>query len=768
MRMTSLKLPGSPIAALLILNIALLLALLLVILAAPVPRIEASFGGATVEILADRSWTILPGQCAIVNWDLEGIQSVYVNASGKVGQDTMEFCPAPGATDVSFNVTAGDGSSQTFLLIIPDVSSYAIVWLPMLGMLLALIAAGWYLATMRLDVSPFHAGAAGLLLTALLLTGLLLQTAQPTFVSDVLAKLASITPTPRWQLLGSILAAAIYIPLGTELFRRDRPRGIRADLLAIGACFAIVALLYAQGSFDQIAQWESWSVQAYLEGRPSAASLELISRFWILVPHVLASAISWHSFAGYHLVNFFILWGALGLFYGILRQLGAAPWLAFLAAILFLAYPVNSHLMSSRSIVPNFSKLTLLAAVFLALDSRSNFSRLRLLGIWLSLMFSLGSYETGFVVILVIPLLWWRRDRERVWRNLNLTLIWYLVPIAKVAHLLLLSMSNTSFYGGWYFKNAPVDTSFTLENASYYLDIIANAYLRTFVYGWQEALDAIALNNWLASTIATLALVGLVSAYLARDSHPADFPSRKNILFAFFGGVAFILPSIGVVMWLASRAYSLWRMYIYAPIGAAVAALALVALASLPLKKIRLRQAFIIGLGVLLIFPGLSRLYVQHGRFIDSANAKARVLLQIVEQAPYFDAEARLMLLTDMTGETLQEKGIRELNTNMFDSARHLMYQEGEPKVAFLCIVGESCGGDDIWIERDFFASSDDFSDIVIFRLHNDLHVELLRELPPELLNRGLMNYDPMALIDASAPIPPRAITMLRTALQSQ
>ncbi len=764
MRTTSLKLSGSPIAALLILNIALLLALLLVILAAPVPRIEASFGGATVEISADRSWTLLPGQCAVVSWDLEGIQSVYVNGSGKVGQGTMEFCPAPGAAIVSFNVTAGDGSSQTFLLPVHDLASYAGAWLPMLGILLPLIVAIRYLATMRLNAPPFHYGSAIPALVALLLTGLLLQAAQPALISMILDRLESVAQSRAWHLLGSVLAAAIYVPLAIQLFHRGRIHGIRADLVAVGACFAVMALLYSQAGFDSIGQWETWPLQAYFEGRPSKASAELVSRFWVLTPHVLASTISWHSFAGYHLVNFFMLWGASALFYGILRQLGGTPWLAFLTAILFLAYPVNSNLMSLRSLPHMFNKLALLAALFLILDARSNISRLGLLGIWLALLFNLGSYEIGFVIILLAPLLWWRRDRERFWRNLNLTLIWYLVPVAKVAQLRLLNLSDANFYGQWNFALSPGNASVTLDNVRYYLDIIANAYLRTFVYGWQEALEAVARNDWIAPTALTLALVGIVSAYLARDSRPEDFPSRKNIIAAFLGGIAFILPSIGVVMWLARRAYGLWRMYVYAPIGAAVALLALVALAALPLREIRLRQALVIGLGLLLIFPGLSRLYVQQGWFVDSANAKARILLQIAEQAPYFDANARLMLMTYMSSDTLREMGIKELDTNMFDSAMYMMYQEGRPKVAFFCIVGEYCGSSDIDINRDFFETGDDFSDVAIFLLREDLQVELLEELPPELLDRGDATYDPTSLIDAAAPIPPRALSMLASA----
>ena len=46
-----------------------------------------------------------------------------------------------------------------------------------------------------------------------------------------------------------------------------------------------------------------------------------------------------------------------------------------------------------------FTKLSLLTAVFLALDYRMNPSRLKLLGIWLALLFSISSYEAGYAMI---------------------------------------------------------------------------------------------------------------------------------------------------------------------------------------------------------------------------------------------------------------------------------------------------------------------------------------------------------------------------------
>ena len=756
------RLPLVP--ALLILTTVLCLLLVVAIHYTPAPRIETTFGGASVEIAADRSWTLLPGQCATITWDLEGIQSVYVDGKGKVGHDVMAFCPKLNGTSLNLNITAVNGELRTFVLNINDLPSATLTWLTVLAILLPFLIAFYYLATMRLlepivlNVSPILA------LSALLLLCLLLQTVRPSAISSGLDKLGDVFRSRSWQLLGSVTAGLVFVPLATHLLRRGRKSGMRADLVAIGAFFVIVGLVYSVAGFESIAQYEIWPYRAYFEGRPSEKGTELLSRFWILVPHTLASVISPDSFAGYHLVNLFMLSGMLVFFYAIQRQLKVPPWLAFLATVLFLVYPVNSSLMSSRSFPHTFSKLSLLAAVFFMLDCRENSSRRHLLGIWLALLFNVGSYEMALVIILIIPLLWWWGHPIRIWRNVNLTLIWYLFPASKVAYVLLRAISDRSYYGTWYIGSATLNDPFTLDSVRYHLDIVATVYGQTFLYGWQEAVYAIGHNTWIGATAASLALLGIVTAYLARESGQEMFPARKKIATALLSGLLFILPSIGVLMWLGYLARGLWRMYVYVPIGAAVAMLGLVVLVSTAIKNFRLRKAFVVCLSLLLIVPALSRLFLQQRQFDNSANAKAEILMQIVEQVPYFNASARLMMVTSMSYKEIDEHGIDELRKSLLDSAIYMLYQEGRPKVAFLCVFGGHCSTEDIEIAYNFHESANDYADIVIFRLHDDLRVELLRELPPELRGMDIVNYDPDRLIDTSAPIPPRALTMLASA----
>ena len=676
----------------------------------------------------------------------------------------MEVCPTSSATSMNFKITAGNGESRAFVLNIRNLASHTVNWLAMLALLAPLLVAVYFLATMRMtetavvDLSPL------LMLIVLLLLGLLIQTARPATITSVLDFVGDVFKSSSWHILGSVLACLACILLAIQILRRGMNANWRADLVVIGAFFVLVFLLLAPVGFDSIGEWEIWPVQAYLEGRPSRVATEVVSRFWAMVPHGLASIISSDSFVGYHLLNLFMFWGKIVLFYGILRQLGVQPWLAFLAALLFLFYPVNSGLMSLRSIVMTLSKLSLLAAIFLILDCRTNSSRLHLLGIWLALMINLGTYEIGFAIILIVPALWWWGRPRQVWRNAHLTMIWYLVPVAKIAYMLLLTVNSRQYYGTWMLTESSGRVQITLDAIRHYLDVIATVYLRTFLYGWQDAVNALGQNAWIAATALTLVIIGMVVTYLTRQSSPETFPSLKETAISLLGGLLFILPSIGILMWFSQRAYDPWRMYVYVPLGAAIAMLAVVTLVATRIGSFRLRQVFIIGISLLLIFPALSRLYIQQDKFVAAANAKARILMQIVEQVPQFDETAKLAVVTSMPIEALEWHGIGELMKNMFDSAIYMLYQESRPKVASMCILGKSCSGDDISEDVRYRISSDDLSDVVMFRLHDDLRVELLRELPPELGDREIVNYDPDRLIDTSAPIPPRALSLLASA----
>ena len=768
MNQTLRRLRGPALALALLILVALQFALLaLLIHQSSAPRVDTSFGGAAVDISADRAWTLQPGQCATVRWDLEGIQSVYINGEGKVGQDEMLFCPTPRRMHLRFEITAGSGDARDFNFVIHSLPAAIQAWLLMLGLVLPLPIAGYYFATMWPDRRPSSLLTLLLLLAAALLAGLHLQAAQPDLITNTLDQADSIFKTRAWQSLGFALAGVIYLPLAGNALRSGLQRGSRADIIAIGA-FALVLLLLTQAGLESIPHWEIWKNQAFFEGRPTQGEHELSVRFWLLAPHALATTISPNAFTGYHVVNFFQFWGILSLFYGILRQLRVPGWLAFLATILLLFYPVYADLTSIRAITISFNRLSFLTAVYLALAYHENPSRLRLLGLWLALLLNVGTYEIGLAMLLVCPLLWWLPTPRRIWRNINLTAIWYLAPIAKAAHVLLLLLHNRSFYGAGFISGPDASNQISPEKTGDYVDRIANIYRQAFVDGWGEAVNAISQNSWAAPTIVTLALISVTAALLVREATPDEtFPRPKQIAGAAAAGFLLVLPAIGILMWFGFYASDAKQIYSYVPIGAAIAVLGLLALATAFIERPRLRHTIIVACSMLLIWSGLSRLYLQQWRHHVKADAKARVFQQIVEQAPAFEYGAFLMLFTTMQTDELADRGIAELQYEMFDSAIYMLYQERRPLATTLCTYARNCTSFDTilqYTDRDFLDDPEDYRDVVIFQLHEDLRVELLRELPPELRERAVNRYDPERLIDFSAPVPPRARSLLGAA----
>ena len=748
----------------LVLIAVLAIFLVVVIASTPAPQIESGFGGATVDLRADRAWVFVPGQCVTFSWNLEGIQSLYIDGSGKIGWGVEKFCPSLEATSPTFEITAANGETWSFSLGIHYLPADLLHSLALMALLAPFLVAIYYLANPRLE-KPFPSNST-LMFTfvALFLLCLILQAFRVLTLVSILDGLANIFASPAWQVFGLVLAGLVFIPLAIQETWKGVKRGAWADFIVIAAFMIFVLLLFLPFELDSIGHWEEWVFRAFLEGRPSKFSTDSVSRFWHLLIYPVAHVFSPDSFVGLNLSHMVLFATELALLYCITRNLRLSPLVAFLSTLLVLVYPVNPLLISTRSIPHTLNICTLLTAICLMQTFRTNPSRLRLLGIFLALFFTVGSYEASYAIILVVPIMWWRQRPRRTWRNVNMTVVWYLIPVAKIVYLLILSGAVRPYYGLSYFSGTFDQERTALEHLSHYSGIIGDVYRQTFVKGWHEAFSLLGQNVWITPTLASIILVGAVAMYLTRHSDSRMFPSRQQMRTWLLGGLLFILPSIGVVMWLENFNRDLWRMYIYVPIGAAVVVTSLLLLILSPVKNFRLRQAIFICLCLLLMFPAVSRLYVQHSYFVNSANAKAKVLLQIVEQAPSFDSKARLMLVTDMAFNDLDAAGIRELWTNMFDSAVFMLYQEVRPKVAFLCVFGERCSTDDIDVREKYLKNGTDYSDFVMFRLYDDLSVELLHGLPPELDDGQNDTYDPEPLIDASAPIPPRALTMLASA----
>ena len=164
-----------------------------------------------------------------------------------------------------------------------------------------------------------------------------------------------------------------------------------------------------------------------------------------------------------------------------------------------------------------------------------------------------------------------------------------------------------------------------------------------------------------------------------------------GVLAAMLIGLLLILPSIGVLIWIDIYSRELWRLYTYIPIPASLVVFSVVGLLTTRIAKARYHNATIVVLCLLLILPAFSRLVAQHEHFVASANRKARVLAQMVTLAPHYDPSAQVVLLSEMTTESLQDMQVRELSTGMLHSALYLLYEGNGPRSVHFCNNKDGC-----------------------------------------------------------------------------
>ena len=559
---------------------ALLLMIAFAILRAPPPQLHIQYESSTIDVSADRAWTLLPGDCLQLRWDVDGVQEFHIEGIARREAGYLQFCPSISATkpriELSDHVNA---FYQSFDLDVHYLPDFLFNLLGVGGLAFFAVVALYYLWSNNPERLPsLRTLVVGLLATVLCITLLRLFGVALT-IGVVLATLRNIFTDVRWQLFGAILARGLCANLAAmEVWQSIKYRRYSDIAVALGFVLFVV-LLYAPFGFNTIGQFEEWHGRAYLEGdlwSKQSYQAELSSRPWLYVPHTLGAVISADSFFGFNLVFAFFLWARPVMLYAILRHLRIPALYALLVCMLFTVYPVNSALMSLRSNQQLFSLVCLLTAVFLHLRYLKRPSRRGLVSKWMALALCVGSYEAGYALILAVPLYWWCRNRKSVARNVNLTVIWYLIPAMKLAYMALLVFSGRGFYRSHYVYQG---REFTLEGIiPETLENVYEVYRRTFAFGWIEAAQDLSRTSFLPLSIGMVAVVAVIAWVLWQEANGNSFPVRRQLAFAIPLGLLLILPAIGVLIWSQNYSRDLWRLYIFVPIPAAIAVTSAIAL----------------------------------------------------------------------------------------------------------------------------------------------------------------------------------------------
>ena len=746
---------GSPIykVALAGLVSLLVLAVAAAIVWTPSPHLNIEYSGDTILVLADRAWSLTPSDCLQISWKVNGEQTIHIEGMERHVSGSEEFCPAIFAPSPRIELTDHlNGIYRSYDLQIHYLFDFVVNVLSVAALSMFPLAALYFLLINDPHRRPAFLAFLLAFLSLVLCVSLVQLSVNPLESMDMLTLLGALFADLRWQAFGVVLSGVLFVPLAVGALWQGVRNRLMADFAVVFGFLLIVLLLYLPFGFATIAQWDEWTFRAYLENLPwPRLDNEISTRFFLLVQSLLAYTISTESFVGFNLVQALSFWASIVILYGILRELHVRRLYALLISILFAVYPVNSDLMSLQSIHPQFSSLCLLTAVLLVLRYEKDSNRMHLLGVFIALALSVGSYEAGYVLIAVVPLLWWYRSRKLTWHNLNLTVIWYIVPALKLVYMGLLLLVNRRFYWSDSVVSAAEGSLGGIIPSA--LEVLIGVYRRAFATGWVEALEALGRNRWLPLTAMMLTIIGVICWYLWRGEDGERTPPLGQFGTSLLIGFLLVIPSVGVLIWFDFYNSGLWRLYLYVSLPAAIAMFGIVGIITSPIVDSKYRNAAITALCLIAILPGASRLLVQHEQFVNSAGNKARILQQIVQLAPDIGDQTRVLIFSEMSEEQFRQKHIDAMKSPMVGHALYIVYEGKGAARGSICTSVPDC--------YPLQYRSEFLKDTIFFTLDEDLNLTLITEPSTFIDAYDKIEYDVAGLYSSDVPIPSRAFTML-------
>ena len=280
--------------------VALAVMLGLAVWLTPAPKLMIEYDGATVEVFADKAWSLLPNDCLQIRWAFDGELPIHVDGREWHESGEQQFCPTISKPSPLIEMT--DHRKGAYFS-----HSLNIYYLPeLLVNVLGLAALGffpliasYYLWTNDPDKRPALRTIFLAALALCLCVAVLRLTGWPLTIEGVLAVLRGLFTSQAWHFVGVALALVLYVSLAIHAVRHGIRKSQVGDFIAVGSFLLFIGLLYLPFGFDSIGHWEEWFGRGFLEGlERSRTSTELSMRYWLLLPHAAAYLINSESFVG--------------------------------------------------------------------------------------------------------------------------------------------------------------------------------------------------------------------------------------------------------------------------------------------------------------------------------------------------------------------------------------------------------------------------------------------------------------------------------------
>ena len=790
--------------------------------------IQTTAGTTQVDISSDKSWLFPLSDCPRVTWQIEGISALYVNGEGRIGSDSIEFCPQLNLSSVEFEIIDQNTISRSYSLRIHYWLDELLYALSFAGIAFAGIALVYFLVIPDLTRKPPIGFSLFLLVSLSIGVALVRNNTLPAPVIDrqqgdisvyfsadytqalfpeeciairwqvVNAESVSVNgieqnlegtsnhcqqdgdvaqlhlnesdeafeiplhflfphlPNTSWygilSVVSLILCVLIYMPLLGQIAYSGWQLGHRGDFLVAGSLLLLAMILYLPFGWTHVGHWEEWVIKAYIQGMPNDwLDNELRTRLFVIVPHTLAHILTPNSFLGYNIIHMLMFFGKSLFLYGILRKLNLPLVLAFLISALFMVYPVNSAIMSLRSFPMQFSALSLLLSVYLILHVREHHSRLGYVGIWLALLFSVGSNESGYLIILIAPLFWLILEPRLNWKFMNMMALWLMMPALRLAFTFGLLATGRGFY-----LSSDLDSmaGVPLERFNLIFRTLINAYNDTFLKGWSEAISTLSSPHYLLWSAIGTGIVLLTAWWLMCHEEETRLSISRHIIL-ILSGFLFLIPSVGILILLDFYRNDTWRVFFYAPISGTVVVVGLLSLLVSRIVSKSLRNGLLLLTVGIIFISSFNRALNQHDFFVNQAIAKEDFFRSFTEQAPSIDISAQVIIVSDLELDELPSVGLYELiRRDMFPSALYLLYDKVPPEYVFVCMMDDSCTADDDKLTINFPLREIPYDELIVFHLNSNLTLSLQDDLHDlSGFPNDIESYQPLMHIDVETTV---------------
>ncbi|RPH62811.1 MAG: hypothetical protein EHM81_01430, partial [Chloroflexi bacterium] len=468
-----------------------------------------------------------------------------------------------------------------------------------------------------------------------------------------------------------------------------------------------------------------------------------VSRPLVYLPWKLAYYIDPDSYLGVNLLAAIVFWGKAFAFYAILRKmrLVSAPQ-AFLMAIVFFLHPADQGTFLMSAFSRHWSVFFYLLAIFFMVLASQNPALPSFIGMGVTVAASAFISEQGFPLIVITPLILLFVNRLTKWQKLLGLFMWYLPLLTYAVRLIPVLFSEKKIYQTGLLASGVKDDSWFVET------ILGNlvAYRRVFIDGWVSVLGNLQWQyaKYLAIALIAGLFIGLVVYLLSRIKGEAEHP------FHFWAvlGAGILIIGLGFFPYsITSYRYKDYRVFYFSAIGGALIIGMLYARLRhyLPAGYKNIASGLLWGVTIAVV---LVNGFVQHRNYEIRSQFQQKVLINIVEQAPYIQGGTQIVLMVDPEMKETATRDIIDLagfpnnmpfKHNRFTWATQWIYRKDN-------ITAIQC--------QSFAKCDISFENTLIFQYTEDHGAVLLENIPGEVNKAGAELYSPYKIIRRYLPFP--------------